>query len=73
LKITEIHPLTGMFDLYANDLSRLIEVENDISRDLLRVGALSFTELNVQRVRVREILTSHGYCGGVNRRSGKAL
>ena len=39
MKIAEVHPLAGMFDLNANYRASLIEIENDVFGHLLRIGA----------------------------------
>lgn len=49
-----------MFNLNANHLPGLAKIEDDVLRYLLCIRTRNLSELNVQRIRVRKVLESHG-------------
>ena len=65
----DIRPVACVLDINADERARGVTVQDHPVHDLFRIAGLSFSEVNVQRIRSRVVIQLHG----LNLLSGKAL
>lgn len=56
-----VSTLTGVLDRYAADIAVLIEIQNSVLIEILRLGYLGCLELDIERVSVLKIFDVHDF------------